>query len=145
MRKVSLLLGMFFAVAALLATVGCGGGGSTGGARGPAGDTTTGQTTENAAAAKSDKDGGQADTGPTSENKAGSEARIRSEIQKIVDAKLPEFGLTRDQIACVDENIATMTSQEMSTRAARPSSAGTAEVQGETVVSYLGPLADGCL
>lgn len=119
---------MLLVVAVLLLATGCGGGGSSEG-------TTDGTS------------GGNAKTSHSSAPKAesASEAKARGEIKKIVDAKLPEFELSSDQIACVDENIATMTSQEMTAGVVKPSGAETAEAEEETAENYLGPLAKGCL
>jgi hypothetical protein len=123
MRNLCLLFGILCAVAFLTLVAGCGGGSGS-----PGGESGGGASEETAA---------------KPESKA--EEKTRQEIQKIVDAKLPDFGLSSDQVACVDENIAVMTSKEMTAGVIRPSGAETAEREEETAENYLGPLANGCL
>jgi hypothetical protein len=138
---------MLLAVALVLVVAGCGGGGSSSGGSSGSGSSTSTPSQSTDAAAENDNGSGEGETGVPSPTKESEQAEenTRAAVKKIVDAKLPEFGLSSDQIACVDENIATMTGQEMSAGVTRPSGGETAAREEETAENYLGPLAKGCL
>jgi hypothetical protein len=124
MNKSSRLFGILFLLALIWLIVGCGGG-----------STSTGDSGED----------GLVRNPQAARNESTANLKIRKEIRRIVDAKLPSFGLSREEIDCVDENIATMTSQGMKAGATEPSGGETAESGEETVEDFLGPLAQGCL
>jgi hypothetical protein len=144
MHKVCRLFGMLFVAVLLTPAAGCGGGGAgTGGASSAEGGKNAEQTTVGSSESGSDNAAAGGARAKQPEDRA--DAKTRRYIQEIVDARVPEFDLSSDQIACLDENIATMTSQEMSAGATTPSGGETVTREKETAEGFLGPLADGCL
>jgi hypothetical protein len=137
MRKLGLLFGIIFVAAAL---AGCGGGGSS-----SSGDSATaggGGSQKGAEAAKTVDD--QTGEGSKASNPAAAraEAQMRRVIQRDVDAKLTAWGRPQAEIDCVNQNIATMTGEEMAGGVVTPSDA--ASDSEDPVAAYLAGLADGC-
>jgi hypothetical protein len=140
MRKHALLIGIFLAVA----IVGCGGGGSSTGGSGTSGSGTasgesaTGGRTEKQAADDADKT-----FRAKSPTATLTEAEMRSFIQREVDAEMTSQGLSEEEIACVDRNIATMTGEEMAGGVVKPGDGVSAS--DESPEAYLAGLGEGCL
>ena len=140
MRKLALLIGIFIAVT----IVGCGGGGSSSGGSSTSGsgaasnDSAAGGGVEKQAADDTDKS-----FKAKSPTATLTEAEMRSFIQREVDAEMTSQGLSEEEIACVNQNIATMTGEEMAGGVVKP--ADGAPASDESPEAYLAGLGEGCL
>src|ERR1700753_3429095 len=120
MYKLSRLFCIVCAVMILALVAGCGGGGSS--SDGSSGAASGAHSRQTAASGEE-----MAADNSSSEPESKAEAKTRAEIKRIVDAQLPKYGISSDEIACVAENIATMTPKELAAGVTRPSGTETAE------------------
>lgn len=122
MHRLALLLGVFLAVA----IVGCGGGGGSSSDQSTAGG--------GASSGKSFK--------ASSPTATLTEPEMRSFIEREVDAEMSSQGLSEEEIACVNANIAKMSGEEMAGGVVKP---GDAEGDPGSMSAYLAGLGKGCI